>query len=446
MSKPAKKKCWSHSAGAYGSTIRVAEREPGGILYLLWVDNLGKQRKRSLRHKDRKRGRQEASELSYRLASGAEAREVTTPLSLREGVARAFDPMHGMYSGRSRHAAEARRAADRAVEILGGDLLWDNLTPGTMMYLVRVLAQGSEGGRGARSAELMCVVLYAIANWLRQERLISESAALPKRAWKAALRQEWQAVTGSRLEIQRPRHTMEEVKAIFGALPDGDPRLRLLVELAAELRAGQAVHAKRSDLALGPVGGFKLGRFVVHGCGKKGGEVVDLHPELRSLVDEVLADGYLSEAEVAYSRGEIEDYYLFPTGRLRHGKARVERCVAGHLDRGTLRELFLKVEELAGVEHKPGRAFYGLRRQATDLAPEFETDPRVLNRLTGHLDSATRERVYQDGQSDRVRSRAAEARQRMRHFLKDDGIGDGMQDGLDGQTYPRPIPLRSSAA
>jgi len=39
-----------------------------------------------------------------------------------------------------------------------------------------------------------------------------------------------------------------------------------------------------------------------------------------------------------------------------------------------------------------GRAFYGLRRQATDLAPEFATDARVLNRLSGHLDSATRER------------------------------------------------------
>lgn len=44
---------------------------------------------------------------------------------------------------------------------------------------------------------------------------------------------------------------------------------------------GQAVRGKRSDLILEPVGGFGLGRFVVHGRGKKHGEVVDLHPELR---------------------------------------------------------------------------------------------------------------------------------------------------------------------
>jgi hypothetical protein len=35
-------------------------------------------------------------------------------------------------------------------------------------------------------------------------------------------------------------------------------------------------------------------------------------------------------------------------------------------------------------------------RQATDLAPEFAQDARVLNRISGHTDSATRERIYQD--------------------------------------------------
>jgi hypothetical protein len=59
------------------------------------------------------------------------------------------------------------------------------------------------------------------------------------------------------------------------------------------------------------------------------------------------------------------------------------------------------------VEHKKGRAFYGLRRQATDLAPEFA---QVLNRISGHSDSATRERIHQDPQNERVRARAAEAR------------------------------------
>jgi hypothetical protein len=78
--------------------------------------------------------------------------------------------------------------------------------------------------------------------------------------------------------------------------------------------------------------------------------------------------------------------------------------------------MFVAVEAIAGVEHVHGRAFYGLRRQATDLAPEFATDARVLNRLSGHLDSATRERVYQEKENQRVRARAAKARRSMRQF------------------------------
>lgn len=62
MSKT-EKKCWSESFGFYGSKIRIAEREPGGVLCLLWIDKEGKQRKRSLGHRDRKQGKKQALEL-----------------------------------------------------------------------------------------------------------------------------------------------------------------------------------------------------------------------------------------------------------------------------------------------------------------------------------------------------------------------------------------------
>jgi hypothetical protein len=42
----------------------------------------------------------------------------------------------------------------------------------------------------------------------------------------------------------------------------------------------------------------------------------------------------------------------------------------------------------------------------------------VLNRLSGHLESATRERVYQEKENRRARARAAETRHRMRQYLK----------------------------
>jgi integrase len=415
------KKCWSESFGVYGTTIRVAEREPGGNLYLLWLDKNGKQRKRSLRHRDRKEGRKQALELANAMAAATQSeaipQEPREPLTLAQGIARAFDPMRGAYPASTKHAKQARKYAERAAALLDRGLTWADLTPGTMLYLVRLLAARSRDGEGGYAAEYTCVVLYAVASWLRQEGLIPETAALPRPRWKMKVREEWRIATGRPREVRRPRHTVEEVAAIFAALPQGDPRLRLLVELAAELRAGQAVLARRSDLHLSG-GGFDKGRFHVRGAGKKHGEVVDLHPEVRVLVDEVLSTGYLSEAEAAYRCGKLEDYFLFPAGKLKRGVMPRERAGNGALSYEALREMFVVVERLAGVEHVKGRAFYGLRRQATDLAPEFAQDARVLNRLSGHADSATRERIYQDPNNERVRARAAEARRNMRNYLR----------------------------
>lgn len=51
---------------------------------------------------------------------------------------------------------------------------------------------------------------------------------------------------------------------------------------------------------------------------------------------------------------------------------------------------------------------------ATDMAPEFAQDARVPNRLSGHSDSSTRERVYQDPLNELVLARAAKVRRDMR--------------------------------
>ena len=102
---------------------------------------------------------------------------------------------------------------------------------------------------------------------------------------------------------------------------------------------------------------------------------------------------------------------------MKGGRVLVERSTKQPLGSTAIRDMFRALEKAAGVGHQPGRSFYGLRRQATDLAPEFEQDARVLNRLTGHLESAMRERVYQDPQNEVVRARAAKARRQMRSYL-----------------------------
>ena len=92
--------------------------------------------------------------------------------------------------------------------------------------------------------------------------------------------------------------------------------------------------------------------------------------------------------------GEIRDYFLFPAGKLKVGVVPLERATKAAASYESMREMFVAVERHAGVQHVQGRAFYGLRRQATDLPPEFAQDARVLNHLSGHADSATRERIY----------------------------------------------------
>jgi integrase len=438
----AAKKCWSESFGFYGATIRAAERTPGGVLYLLWLDKRGKQQKRSLRHRDRKLARKQALEIANAMAAAVSPgtagfvtvekprEKADEPLTLAEGVERAFEPLKGLYPRPTKHAKQARKYADTAAQLLGRDMAWAELRPGSILYLVRQLARRSRNGEGAVSAEKMCVILYAIASWLRAEELIPSTAAHSNAGWKVRVREEWRNTTGQRTRaVERPRHAVDEVAALFAALPQADARLRLLVELAAELRAGQAVRARRSDLTLEKVGGFKLGRFIVHGAGKKRGETVDLHPELRALVDNVLSAGYLAEAEAAFQRGEVEDYFLFPAGKLKGGSVPLQRATASHLSYAAIRTMFVDLERIAGVEHRRGRSFYGLRRQATDLAPEFAQDARVLNSLSGHADSATREQVYQDKENERVRASAATARRSMRRFLQ--GRDAAEPDGID---------------
>lgn len=421
-----KKRCWSQSFGDYGAKVRLAERTPAGMLYVLWVDHAGKQRKLSLGHRDRLKGREEVRAIAEQLRRrrdqlrGLAAPRAVESLTLRDGVDLALRPSNateGLYGEDSRHVRESIRLLDRAMEILDEDLPWIDLTPRKVDGLVRTLAIRSERGRGFRTAEYMVDMLYTVAAWLRDEGVISDRAAVPRRNWKARMRKEWERMTHSSTEPNRPRYSLDEARQLFRALPQADPRLALVLQLAMELRVGQAARARRSDLSLDRVGAYGLGRFRVRGVGRKAGEVVDLHPELRSYLDDVLTFGYLSDVEAAFRAGSLREYSLFPVGPLMHGKASVEQSVGLHLQPRTLRGMFERLEQAAGVDHVPGRGFYGLRRVATDLAADLEQDDRVLNRLTGHRDSDTRKRIYQDREHAATSAQAARTRRNLRQQI-----------------------------
>jgi hypothetical protein len=76
--------------------------------------------------------------------------------------------------------------------------------------------------------------------------------------------------------------------------------------------------------------------------------------------------------------------------------------------------MFHDLERIAGVTEVKGRGWYGVRRRATDLAEDQETDERVLNSVSGHRNSDTRRLVYQESERPEVLARAVITRSRVR--------------------------------
>ena len=104
--------------------------------------------------------------------------------------------------------------------------------------------------------------------------------------------------------------------------------------------------------------------------------------------------------------GERRQEYSTESARTRNGK---------QLTRDAALKMYREIERAAGVASLPGRAWYGLRRGTTDVAPSHTTDSRTLNRLGGWSPgSEMREAIYQDGESVEIGARAAAVRDRMR--------------------------------
>jgi len=82
------------------------------------------------------------------------------------------------------------------------------------------------------------------------------------------------------------------------------------------------------------------------------------------------------------------------------------------LSRDGARVAFRALEVIAKVQHVEGRGWYGLRRIAAGLAAT--TDDRVKDRLGGWQDSETRKQIYQDRQTDELRTEAAKVRRALR--------------------------------
>jgi integrase len=472
-------KVWQYQKGEPPNTVTAYERRNRGraIEVRWWVGSLKSFRTRSLGFGIRdERGRiveeleQEAVRRTQAIYDALMAgrtpvdvdEEQEGPLTLASGFEIATTVPTGMYVVETEHLREVRRSARDIVATIGTTRAgrprtWDSLSYSVVRELWLRLAQryaASDQG-GPAWTERCVVILLQVAQWLAVEERIDRPLVVRK-TWREQMRREWEQLTATRITRSTPRHSEEEIRRIFAHLyhPEVDPRIALAIELGAEARLGQVARLMRSDLDLSEVGAFGLGRVVVHGAGKKLGVTRDLTPEERAAIDRALA-GYLRPLEEAYREGLRDDYPMFPSGRLRYDIAPSrwprrpdpDRAAEGPVRRAKtsvsdepigkrgLLDLFHELERVAEVPPVKGRGWYGIRRKATDVYEDYETDERVLNDQTGHRSSETRREVYQEKEREEVRAKSAATRRRVRAAA----FGQALQ-GAPGEAPSGPEP------
>jgi integrase len=355
------------------------------------------------------------------------------PLTLEQGFELALDLTDGKYPMKTPRWQEVNRARTKLERILGKRRPWVEVRPGDARRVWRTLAQEyaaaqhKEGLCGPRQAEVTVDALYSVAGWLRDEDRLPSDAVPAMGRWRAKLKAEWQEITDEEVRPIRPRHSEHELCLLFKHVhhADVDPRFALAFDLGGEQRLGQVLRARRRDLELplrvadrtGDDLVGHVGQIRIRGVGKKTTQVIVLSSEQRDAVEAAFA-GYLADYEAHWRAGDVDDYLLFPSGRFKHGKAKVQADPT-HLTRDAALGMFHDLERIAGVTAMKGRGWYGVRRRATDLAEDQETDERVLNSITGHRNSDTRRLVYQESERPEVLARAAITRSRVRRGRPD---------------------------
>lgn len=417
---------WSKSVGFLPHKVSVYENtERKGTLYLAWRQD-GNWKRRSLQRALRnERGTidkviaqwalQQAEQQYARLVAGlpASERAPQKPLTIAEGFLRAFDPKEGKYPVPSAHRKEVERARDTAIVWLGADLAWADVRGRDLrrLWRGRISELRAAGEVGLRGAEVTVARVLAVAQWLRDEELLPATACVPSRKWKQDLRADWLQLSGERAvpTPERPRYTIAESRLILAAAHGIDGRYALLIALGAELRGGQVIRARRTDLDL------KSGTFTVWGRGHKRGEVVKLTAGQVRAAKEAITTGYLRDLE-----SHAPDYPLFPAGQMpggRSGKPRatLERHLnAAPMDMSAMRTMHRLAESKAEVSYAKGRSLYGLRRAAVDGAKALGASREGLQALGGWADSQVPDRIYADQNQEYARDEARTLRAKIR--------------------------------
>jgi integrase len=410
---------WSWSVGTRRrARVKAYERgDKGGVVYLIWSEG-GQQRQECLGRKVRNdqgrvvkeverwamdRARTKHEELLAVAAGFVTAGPVveTGGLTISEAIRLIQDPYEGKYPTDSAHRREVLRSLRFAERCWGGSRTWTSIRKRDLRALGRrkIDELVNRGKRGARTAEKVLEHVIAVASWLRDYEHIPDTACLPSGKWTAELYDDWRTRTGSDRDYQvhKPRHTRDEAQAIMAAAPQVDPRFDLLLSLGADLRLGQVVRARRSQLDL------VANTFTVYGRHTKKGTTVELTPGQRRAVEDAIR-GHLSRLE-----GSCADYHLFP-GRFATSAGEFTKADGGHVHKQTLYRWFKRAEEIARVEHRAARSAYGIRRVAVDELLRLRVSLPALQNNGGWSSPAIPTEEYADQESHAARHEAAQAR------------------------------------
>lgn len=367
--------------------------------------------------------------------SGQVSVAVVTPtgkaLTIGQAEALIINPETGKYAHRTQFRDELVRSLRFACAVWGATATWLSIEEQDWTKLLRLRLDQllKKNKSGWRATEITVSALVTTVRWLRRKKLIPIDAAPWPDDWKHEIKQHWKGLkdTSDDPEPFRPRYTPAEAIAILKQSAF-DPRFNLLMWSGMELRLGQVVRTRRSDLKLpavdwsAPIDAANdlthYGTMEVRGAGKKHGTVVDLARGQRAMIEYSLSDdGYLGELERRHQRGGLPDYRLFPAGfivgRVGNSRGKTNRLTLSdkidpqaEVGSSWVRKSFREAEERAGVPHIKGRGAYGIRRGSVDVG-SASLSPAGLKNLGGWVDIKMPEQIYKENEN---KSGAREAR------------------------------------
>ena len=353
------------------------------------------------------------------LINGISPKVIAKPLlTISAAITLVKDAESGLYPLDSPHRREVLRELARAAAILGEEKTWNSMTPSDLAKIYRRRAQAifgqGKGKAGRRGAEISVARLLTVAEWLRGEKLIEQTACRVQHTWRSLYGSELELKLDKEILPARPRHEVPDIRKLLDVAGRVDPRLALALELGTELRLGQVLRARRSDLRL------ESNSFRVRGRGRKAGTIVELIPTQLAAVKGALS-GHLAALETLYETGKIEDYPLFPSGQMTGGRRDVHRALcrpsqasAPPIHRRAVLAWFHEAERLAGIPQVKGRGWYGLRRASVDGAKAAEISPDGLKQFGGWSGTEIPEQVYAEKQSRRSIEEASKVRAKIR--------------------------------